>query len=208
MHETISAWPGSGNCEVRELSKGKTLWVLFKSLFLLSCCAFGGGYVVISLMKRKFVEDLGWLSEEEMLDITAITQSCPGPLLVNASVAIGFRMAGALGVAVAIVAAVLPPMVIIGVISLFYTQFRTNPYIATALQVMRAGVAAVIVDVVWNLAKNICLGRRILYISMMAVGFLATVVFAVSGMLVIFACLAIGITDLVIALIKEKRRVG
>ncbi len=174
-------------------------------MFVLSLCAFGGGYVVISLMKKKYVEDLKWLQEDEMLDVTAITQSCPGPLLVNAASVIGYRVGGALGVAVAILAAVLPPMVIISVISLFYTQFRTNPYIATALQVMRAGVAAVIVDVVWNLAKKVCTTRRILYIGMMVLGFSLTVFFDVSGMLVIFACLGIGIADLLLSLYKERR---
>ncbi len=183
----------------------KKLWALFRSLFMLSCCAFGGGYVVISLMKKKFVEDLQWLAEDEMLDITAITQSCPGPLLVNAAVAIGYRVCGGLGVAAAIVAAITPPMVIISVISLFYTQFRTNPYIATALQVMRAGVAAVIVDVVWNLAKKVCATRRILYISMMISGFIATALVGISGMLVIFVCLGIGIMDLLLFLRKERR---
>ncbi len=185
--------------------KKKSLWSLFCTLLGLSACAFGGGYVVISLMKKKFVEDLQWLQEEEMLDITAITQSCPGPLLVNAATAIGYRVAGAKGVAVAVVASILPPLVIISVISLFYTQFRSNPYIATALQVMRAGVAAVIVDVVWNLAKSICRTRRLLYIIMMAAGFLCTALLGISGMLVIFACLGIGILELLLSLRKERR---
>lgn len=61
------------------------LWVLFKSMFVLSACTFGGGFVIVSLMKKKFVEELQWLEEDEMLDVTAITQSAPGPLPVNAS---------------------------------------------------------------------------------------------------------------------------
>ena len=56
----------------------KTLWTLFKSMFVLSACTFGGGFVIVSLMKKKFVEELKWLEEDEMLDITAITQSSPG----------------------------------------------------------------------------------------------------------------------------------
>ncbi len=188
-----------------EPTKKKSLWILFKTLFLLSAFGFGGGYVVISLMKKKFVEDLKWLQEDEMLDVTAITQSCPGPLLVNAAVVIGYRVRGAWGVAIAILATLIPPMMIIGVISLFYTQFRTNRYIAIALQVMRAGVAAVIVDVVWNLAKKVVSTRRALYIAMMAVAFVCTAFLDVSGMLVIFACLGIGIGELVLGLRKERR---
>lgn len=73
------------------------LWVLFKSMFVLSACTFGGGFVIVSLMKKKFVEELQWLEEDEMLDVTAITQSAPGPLPVNASVIIGYRIAGVIG---------------------------------------------------------------------------------------------------------------
>ena len=134
----------------------KILWQLFKATFTLSACTFGGGFVIVSLMKKKFVEELGWLEEDEMLDITAIAQSSPGPIPINASVILGYRMHGILGSLVAILGTSLPPMIIISVISMFYTQFRENRIIAIALQVMRAGVAAVIFDVVWNLAANVC----------------------------------------------------
>ena len=136
-------------------SKAWILWTLFKSMFVLSSCTFGGGFVIVSLMKKKFVEELQWLDEDEMLDVTAITQSAPGPLPVNASVIIGYRMAGILGSLSAVFGTILPPMIVLSIISLFYNQFRTNKYIAVALQVMRAGVAAVIFDVVINLAKNV-----------------------------------------------------
>ena len=101
--------------------KNNKLWILFKSMFLLSACTFGGGFVIVSLMKKKFVEELEWLDEDEMLDVTAITQSAPGPLPVNASVIIGYRMAGILGSVVAIIGTILPPMIIISIISLLIT---------------------------------------------------------------------------------------
>ncbi|MEG1411462.1 MAG: chromate transporter [Terrisporobacter sp.] len=180
-------------------SKSKILWTLFKSMFVLSACTFGGGFVIVSLMKKKFVEELNWIDEDEMLDITAITQSSPGPLPVNASVIIGYRMCGITGSLVAILGTIIPPMVIISVISLFYTQFRTNKYIAIALQVMRAGVAAVIFDVVINLTKNVAKTKRILYISMMIISFIATYLFGISAMLIILICLGIGVMDLLIS---------
>lgn len=182
----------------------KTLWQLFRTMFVLSACTFGGGFVIVSLMKKKFVEELGWLEEDEMLDITAITQSSPGPLPVNASVIIGYRISGLLGACVAVLGTIIPPMVIISVISLFYNEFRTNPVIAVALQVMRAGVAAVILDVVWNLCENVCKTRRALYIGMMLVAFAAVFFFDVSAMLVILSCLAVGIVDLLVNLKQEK----
>ena len=181
------------------------LWTLFKSMFVLSACTFGGGFVIVSLMKKRYVEELKWLDEDEMLDVTAITQSCPGPLPVNASVIIGYRMAGVVGSLTAILGTIIPPMVIISIISLFYNQFRTNPYIATALQVMRAGVAAVIFDVVINLAGNVIKTKRILYITMMVIAFVATYFFDVSAMIVIIVCLCIGLIDLAFSMGKKGR---
>ena len=61
----------------------QTLWQLFKATFLLSAFTFGGGFVIVSLMKKKFVEELKWLDESEMLDITAIAQSSPGPIPIT-----------------------------------------------------------------------------------------------------------------------------
>ena len=181
------------------------LWTLFKSMFVLSACTFGGGFVIVSLMKKRYVEELKWLDEDEMLDVTAITQSCPGPLPVNASVIIGYRMAGVVGSLTAILGTIIPPMVIISIISLFYNQFRTNPYIATALQVMRAGVAAVIFDVVINLAGNVIKTKRILYITMMVIAFVATYFLDVSAMVVIIVCLCIGLIDLAFTMGKKGR---
>lgn len=180
------------------------LWTLFHSMFVLSACTFGGGFVIVSLMKKKFVEELNWLDEDEMLDVTAITQSAPGPLPVNASVIIGYRMAGVVGSLTAVLGTILPPMIIISIISLFYEQFRTNPYVATALQVMRAGVAAVIFDVVINLASNVLKTKRALYIAMMVIAFIATYFLDVSAMIIIFVCLGIGLLDLFFSLRKKK----
>lgn len=175
-------------------------------MFMLSACTFGGGFVIVSLMKKKFVEELKWLEEDEMLDVTAITQSAPGPLPVNASVIIGYRMAGVKGSLTAILGTILPPMIIISIISVFYEQFRTNPYIATALQVMRAGVAAVIFDVVINLAKNVLNTKRLLYIVMMITAFVAAYLLDVSAMLIILTCLGIGLVDLAATLYRKKKR--
>ena len=183
------------------------LWQLFKATFCLSAFTFGGGFVIVSLMKKKFVEELGWLSEDEMLDITAIAQSSPGPIPINASVILGYRMKGLVGSLVAVLGTAIPPMVIISVISVFYQQFRENAVIATALQVMRAGVAAVIFDVVLNLAKNVCNTKRLIYIALMVVAFILTCVFDVSAMIVILSCVAIGVIDLLIQLKKKGETV-
>lgn len=184
------------------------LWILFKSMFLLSACTFGGGFVIVSLMKKKFVEELKWLEEDEMLDITAITQSSPGPLPVNASVIIGYRMQGIPGSLAAVLGTILPPMFVISLICVFYTEFRQNLYIAAALQVMRAGVAAVILDVTWNLAKNAWNSHSVFYTSLMVLSFCGAYFFGVSAMIIILICLVIGITEAVLTSYKKKGVTG
>lgn len=184
------------------------LWILFKSMFLLSACTFGGGFVIVSLMKKKFVEELKWLEEDEMLDITAITQSSPGPLPVNASVIIGYRMQGIPGSLAAVLGTILPPMFVISLICVFYTEFRQNLYIAAALQVMRAGVAAVILDVTWNLAKNVWNSHSVFYTSLMVLSFCGAYFFGVSAMIIILICLVIGITEAFLTSYKKKGVTG
>lgn len=171
---------------------------LFWSMFMLSACTFGGGFVIVSLMKKKVVEERHWLEENEMLDVTAIAQSAPGPIPVNASVILGYRLYGVIGSLVAVAGTILPPMLLLSAIAVFYDQFRSNAIITTALAVMRAGVAAVIFDVVINLAKNVLSTKKLLYIVLMIVTFILGYFFDMSAMLIIIGCLVTGIVCIII----------
>jgi chromate transporter len=184
--------------------KENKLWKLFISTFTLSAFTFGGGFVIVSLYKKKFVEELNWLEEDEMLDISAIAQSSPGPIPVNASVILGYRINGVLGSIVAILGTIIPPFIIISLISIFYNEFRSNEVIAIALQVMRAGVAAVILDVVVNLGKNVIKANNILYTTVMVVAFIATYFFNLGAMYIIFASLVIGLITVLLEYRKER----
>lgn len=184
----------------------KILWQLFTSMFILSASTFGGGFVIVSLMKKKFVEELGWLEESEMLDITAIAQSSPGPIPINASVILGYRMQGILGSIIAILGTSIPPMIIISIISMFYTEFRESEIIATALMVMRAGVAAVICDVVIKLAKNVIKTGNYLYIALMIIAFVMTYILGISAITVILLCIGVGVTNLIIDIKRNKEQ--
>ena len=79
------------------MKNGKQLWTLFSSTFIISAFTVGGGVVIIPLLRRKFVEELKWIDEAEMMDMVAIAQSAPGVMAVNTSIMIGFRLAGVLG---------------------------------------------------------------------------------------------------------------
>ncbi|WP_059004854.1 chromate transporter [Bittarella massiliensis (ex Durand et al. 2017)] len=167
-------------------------WKLFSSTFTLSAFTFGGGYVIIPLMRKKFVQQYHWLEEDEMLDLTAIAQSSPGPIAVNAAIIIGYRLAGMLGALVAIAGTVLPPLIILSVISLFYQAFRANQVVANVLRGMQAGVAAVIVDVTVTMGWGVAKEKNILSILMMAAAFVATYVFNVNVAFIVLACGLIG----------------
>ena len=166
---------------------------LFTSTFYLSAFTFGGGYVIVPLMRRRFVDDLHWIEEREMLDLTAIAQSAPGPIAVNAAILLGWRVAGPLGAAVSILGTVLPPFLILSVVSLFYAAFRSNPIVAALLKGMQAGVAAVIASVVVDMAGDIFRQKRLLPTLIMAAAFLVTLFCDINVVWIILACAVIGI---------------
>lgn len=170
------------NKSLEELPVSQIYWKLFKNIF-----------VIIGMIKQKFTEKLHWISEEEILDMTAIAQSAPGPLGVNMAIITGYRIRKIPGALICTLGAVLPPLITVSVISLFYNQLRDNVIIARALQVMRAGVAAVIVDVVVDLASNIFKTKNVLLIIAMIVAFVATVFFKVSAIVLILICSEIGL---------------
>ena len=171
---------------------GSFYWKLFVYTFTLSAFTFGGGYVIVPLMRKKFAEELGWINQTEMMDMVAIAQSCPGPLAVNTSIMIGYRLAGLSGAFVAIVGTVLPPLIIISVISLFYQAFRSNAVVAAVLRGMQAGVAAVIIDVIWKMGSDIVQEKSALSIAIMLLAFAASYWLNVNVALVIIVCGVIG----------------
>ena len=84
------------------MKKSTTMWKIFISTLYLSTFTFGGGYVIVTLMKKKFVDDYHWIEENEMLDLVAIAQSSPGAIAINGAIVIGYKLAGMLGVIVAV----------------------------------------------------------------------------------------------------------
>jgi len=163
----------------------KFYWKLFSSTFSLSAFTIGGGYVIVPLMRKKFVEELNWIEEEEMLNLVAISQSAPGPIAVNTSIMVGYRLAGVLGSLVSILGTVLPPLIIITIISQFYVAFKTNKIINALLLGMRAGVAAVIIDVIIKMAKDILKTKNKVSISIMLISLISAVVFDMNAALII-----------------------
>lgn len=155
-----------------EQSKAYILRELFLSTFYLSAFTFGGGYVIVTLLKRKFVDELHWIDDEEMLDLVAIAQSSPGPIAVNGAIVVGYKLAGFPGVLVAVLGAVLPPFLIISIISIFYTAFRENFIIRAMLRGMTSGIGAVIVSTTWDMAAGVVKNHDTINILIMVFAFL------------------------------------
>lgn len=168
---------------------------LFFSTFKLSACTFGGGFVIIPLMRKRFVEELGWVEEDEMMDLTAIAQSSPGAIAVNASILVGYHVAGFPGAMLTVLGTVLPPLIIISIISMFYQAFRDNAVVNMAMAGMLCGVAAVICDVVINMAKTIFQKKRLLPVIVMLGSFAAVRFFSVNILVIILVCGVIGAVD-------------
>lgn len=184
------------------LKKRNRLLKIFLSTLYLSAFTFGGGYVIITLMKQKFVDELHWIDDDEMLDMVAIAQSSPGPIAVNGAVIIGYKLEGIAGVLSAVLGAVLPPFVILTVISMFYSAFRNLFVVQSLLTGMKAGVSAVILSVVYDMAAGVVKGKDPVNIAIMILAFIATYFGKVNVVFVILITIAFGAVR---TILREKR---
>lgn len=196
MRKTVNTAAVSSDKNRR--SRAQRLAKLFVSTLYISSFTFGGGFVIVTFMKKKFVDELHWLTEQEMLDMTAMAQASPGSIAVNAAILVGWKIEGLLGMVIAVLGTILPPMVILSVISYFYNIFITNPYVAVTLKGLQAGVAAVILDVVCGLGGNVLSTRSPVYILLMIAAFAASFILGINVILIILAAAVFGIVRLLV----------
>lgn len=135
--------------------KYKLLFILFQVNFSISMFTFGGGYVVLPMLQKHFVEKRKIIKEKQLYDIAAIAQSAPGAIAVNMSSLTGYSIAKIPGAVVSCLGAILPPLLLLSIISYYYDIFRSNSIISTALLGMQAGAAAVITDFVVTTIQTI-----------------------------------------------------
>lgn len=186
-------------------TKKKVLWKIFISTLYLSAFTFGGGYVIVTLMKKKFVDEYHWIEEDEMLDLIAIAQSSPGAIAVNGAIVVGYKLAGIAGALTAIIATVIPPFVIISLISFFYNAFQSNYIVSLMLEGMQAGVGAVIAAVVFEMAGGIIHGKNPVSVLIMVLAFAATCFLGVNVIYVILVCAVIGVVRTIVEQRSEKK---
>ena len=158
------------------------LLVLFLKTLYISAFTFGGGFVIVTFMKKCFVDELHWIDE----------QSCPGAIAVNGAILVGWKVYGFAGMVVAVIGTILPPMAILAVLSVCYAAFASNVWVAAALEGMRVGVAAVILDVSCGLGVNVLKEKKLYSIAIMVIAFLADFVLDVNVIYIIAAGILAG----------------
>jgi chromate transporter len=193
-------WEQKGRPEVNLRFYLKLFW----TTFTLSLFTFGGGFVIISLMRKKMVVELGWINDEEMLDFVTIAQSSPGPIAVNGSLMVGYHLARVPGALVAAFGTVLPPMIVLTLVSLVYQAVATNQVIAAAFSGMRAVVAAIVLQVTWALFKPLAQKKRLLPIVLFIASFVALFVLRFNIMVVMIAIILFSVVHSLVTIRKEE----
>ena len=160
-------------------------WQLFKSTFIISMFTVGGGYVIIPLLKAKYVDEYHWINDEETLNMVAIAQSTPGIMAVNTAIMLGYRMAGILGALVGMFATVLPPLIIITIVASFYDMVAKNESVQLVLKGMQCGATALLLNVAIDLLIKQCKKKLILPIIIILATFIANLFFDVNIMLLV-----------------------
>lgn len=158
---------------------------LFGVNFFISAFTFGGGYVVIPMIRKYFVQNKKLFLESELLDMAAIAQSSPGAIAVNLSVLAGYRTAGLKGAIVSGAASVLPALIILSVISVGYQAFRDNTAVSAVLKGMEAGVAALIVDLVYDMCRGIFKEKRLFFSILIPLAFVSSFFLQINAALII-----------------------
>ena len=183
-------------------SKLSLYWKLFSISFSISAFTFGGGYVVIPMLKKYFVDDLELITESELMNMSAIAHTTPGSIAVNMTVLVGYKIAGVPGALLTGIGTVMPPIIILTIISHFYEAFRSNTYIAAILKGMEAGVGATIVDLVINMSATLVQEKNILFNILAPLTFIASFVFGINILLIIAIAAILSYLQVVI---KSKR---
>lgn len=155
------------------------LWLIRVNLYI-SAFTFGGGYVVVPMIRKYFVEEKGLFSKDELMDMAAIAQSSPGAIAINLSVLAGKRAAGYPGAFLSAICGIIPSIVILAFISGWYVAFSQNVLVMAVLRGMQACVAAMIVDLLVDMVQAILGSRSWLLTALIPASFVAATFFNVN----------------------------
>ena len=176
---------------------------LFLTFLKIGAFTFGGGYAMIPLIQRETVDNHGWITNEDVLEIVAIAESTPGPVAINSATFVGHKIGGFFGAASATAGVILPSFVIIYVISFVLRQFEELKAVQYAFDGIRAGVLALIIQALVSMYRQYP-KDQVAYL-IMAGAFAAVALFGVNVLLVIVCCALAGFLS---AGLTERRKAG
>lgn len=169
---------------------------LFYTFFRVGAFTFGGGYAMVPVIQKEMVERAKLIEEKEFLDIIAVAQSLPGAVAVNTSVFVGFKLYGIPGALSALLGTVLPSMIVITILAIFYQQVQNIQSIELFFRGVRPAIVALIFMAAVKLSKNLESTRFNILLG--AGAFIGIVFFNIHPILTIIAAATIG-------LIREKK---
>ena len=179
----------------------KKAWLLFINTFSISMTA-NSGYAMLGVIKNRFVDKYGWFTKEEMEDYIALAQSCPGPIACSSTMIIGYRSCGLLGAFAAVLGVIIPPFIMMILVTMFYTFISTNPYVRIFITGMQAGVCAMLLDVVLGLFNGVKKMNHLFYYIMVLLSFLYVRLTKYSIFYLALICIGVAIVKTL--LIKRK----
>lgn len=142
---------------------------LFLTFAKIGAFTFGGGYAMISLIDKECVENKKWITSDELMEITVIAESTPGPIAINLATYAGYKMAGGMGAAAATLGMILPSFLIIWLISTFMENLLSIEAVAKAFKGIRIAVAVLIIKAALKIIKSMLKKTRHKYISVVIV---------------------------------------
>lgn len=190
-----------------EMGKAEVLLRLFVSTITMSLVAFGGGFVMLSLLRKKYVDTYKWLKDNEITDYIALAQASPGTIIGNSTMLIGFWASGFLGAFVTMIASIIPPTIVITIIFFFYEIIKNNIYVSYIMSGLQAGVAAVIIQLVIEMSSKIFKTKNIISILIMLTAFAVTFFLKFSVIYLILIAITIGIATAYIKAIRDNKKV-
>lgn len=182
--------------------KFKTAMYLMMSFLRIGAFTFGGGYAMIPLIQTEVVEKKKWITDRDILDIIAISESTPGPISINAATFIGYKICGFWGAFCATFGLVLPSVVIISLLSMVLSLIESNKIVQYAFNGIRAGVLALIIKALISMYKQ-CPKNLFSYI-IVALAFFVVAIFDINVIYVVIGCAVIGLVYSLIAARRNK----
>jgi len=173
------------------MKKMKTLLSVFGTFFRIGAFTFGGGYAMIPLIQKETVEKKHWITDEDILEIIAIAESTPGPIAINSSTFVGYRVAGFWGAFFGTLGMVLPSFGIILAISYVLREFQNIQAVQYAFNGIRAGVLALILKALWSMYRQV--PKNVVAYIIMAGSFILTAFLNVNVLFVLIGCAAFGL---------------